>query len=230
MEVLAIIPARGGSKGIPRKNIQPLAGKPLLAHTIEHAKTAKTVTRVVVSTDDNEIAAVAKDYGAEVITRPAALSGDTASSEVALLHVLEELERKENYQPDLVVFLQCTSPLRWASDIDAGVQRLLATNSDCLLGVTRFNLFLWRETEQGSAAGINHNPGFRPMRQQMEPQYMETGVLYVMRATGFRTAGHRFFGKISLYEMPPERCLDINNRLDLVIAEAVLAQEQPVAV
>lgn len=227
MEVLAIIPARGGSKGIPRKNLQLLVGKPLLAHTIEQALAAKTVTRVVVSTDDEEIAAVAQEYGAQTVKRPTDISGDTASSEAALLHTLNELAEKEGYSPDLLVFLQCTSPLRGAADIDGGVSRLLDESGDCLLGVTPFSLFLWRATPAGDAEGINHDKRHRPMRQEMEPQYMETGVLYVMRTAGFQQAKHRFFGKTLLYEMPAERCLDINDRVDLVIAEAVLGQRQP---
>jgi len=95
LSILAIIPARGGSKGIPRKNLQPLAGKPLVAHTIEHARQARSVNRIVVSTDDSEIAAVSKQYGAEVIWRPAEISGDTAPSELALLHALDYLQRTE---------------------------------------------------------------------------------------------------------------------------------------
>ena len=124
MHVIALIPARGGSKGIPRKNLQSLAGKPLIAHTIEHARQARSVGRVVVSTDDAEIAAVSKQYGAEVVWRPAAISGDTASSESALLHALEYLQQTEGYESDLLVFLQCTSPLTLPEDIDGTVQAL----------------------------------------------------------------------------------------------------------
>ena len=110
-EVLAIIPWCGGSKGIPRKNVQPFLGEPLLARTVDHARQAPSVTRVVVSTDDAEIASVARQYGAEVVIRPADLSGDVASSESALRHVLDHLASAEGYEPDLVVFLQTTSPL-----------------------------------------------------------------------------------------------------------------------
>ncbi len=99
MEILAIIPARGGSKGIPRKNVLPLAGKPLIAHNIAAALASHLVTRVVVSTDDAEIAAVARDHGAEVVMRPDALAGDVARSEDALLHVLDTLEEAEGYRP-----------------------------------------------------------------------------------------------------------------------------------
>ncbi|MCH8326758.1 MAG: acylneuraminate cytidylyltransferase family protein, partial [Bacteroidetes bacterium] len=102
MKIIAIIPARGGSKGIPRKNIRLLAGKPLIAYTIEHALEARQVDRTIVSTDDTEIAAVARQYGAEVLMRPPELATDSASSELALLHVLSLLEKKEGYVPSLV--------------------------------------------------------------------------------------------------------------------------------
>src|SRR5262249_45872769 len=118
MNVLAIIPARGGSKGIPRKNLIPLAGKTLVAYSIEAARQAKGIHRVVVSTEDPEIAAVARGYGAEVVERPTQISGDKASSESVLLHIVEHLQRTESYTPDLIVFLQCTSPLTQADDID----------------------------------------------------------------------------------------------------------------
>ncbi len=111
-EILAIIPARGGSKGIPRKNLQLLAGRPLLAHTVGGGLAASTVTRVVVSTDDDEIAAVAGALGAEVVHRPAEISGDTASPSRPSLHVLDHLRDTEGYEPELVVFLQATSPIR----------------------------------------------------------------------------------------------------------------------
>src|SRR5215216_2172509 len=102
-KILVIIPARGGSKAIPRKNIQPVGGKPLLAHSIEHARNSASITRTVVSTDDEAIARVARDWGAEVVWRPAEISVDTATSEAALSHALEHLERTEDYRPDLVV-------------------------------------------------------------------------------------------------------------------------------
>jgi len=224
--VLAIIPARGGSKGIPRKNLQLLAGKPLIAHSIEPAQQAQSVNRVVVSTDDPEIAAVSKQYGAEVIQRPAEISGDAASSESALLHALEYLQRTEEYEPDLLVFLQCTSPLTLPEDIDGTVHALLDENADSALAVTPFYYFLWRRDENGDAVGINHNKRIRPLRQQREPQFLETGAVYVMRTQGFKAARHRFFGKTAMYVMPPERCLEIDDPVDLRIAEVLMRERQ----
>ena len=223
--ILALIPARGGSKGIPRKNVLALAGKPLVAYSIEAAQQSRYVTRVVVSTDDPEIGDVAKGYGAEVVWRPAEISGDTASSESALLHALNHLEQVEGYEPDLLVFLQCTSPLTLPEDIDGTVEVLLAQGADSALAVTPFHYFLWKSDRNGDATGINHDKGIRLRRQDQEPQFLETGAVYVMRAHGFQETKHRFFGKTGLYVMAPERCLEIDEPEDLRVAEVLLLQQ-----
>ena len=225
-EILAIIPARGGSKGIPRKNVRLLAGKPLIAYTIGQAQQAQMVDRVVVSTDDPEIGAVAEQYGAEVIWRPAEISGDRAASETALLHALNYLQQGQNYEPDLIVFLQCTSPLTLAEDIDGTVQRLLDENADSSLAVTPFHYFLWRQEEGAEALGINHDKSVRLLRQDREPQFLETGAVYVMRVPGFKIAKHRFFGKTVMYTIPAERCFEIDEQIDLPIAEVLIREHQ----
>jgi N-acylneuraminate cytidylyltransferase len=225
-EVLAIIPARGGSKGIPRKNIQLLGGKPLLAHSIEAALRTPSIDRVVVSTDDDDIGAVAQQYGAEVIWRPAEISGDLASSESALLHALSYLEERENYRPDLLVFLQCTSPLTLPEDIQGTIQVLLDQNADTALAVTPFHYFLWKTDAQENAVGINHNKTRRLLRQEQPPQYLETGAVYVMRVDGFLEEKHRFFGKTAMYPMPAERVFEIDEPVDLKIAEVLLREQQ----
>jgi YrbI family 3-deoxy-D-manno-octulosonate 8-phosphate phosphatase len=219
MKILAIIPARGGSKGIPQKNIHPLAGKPLIAHTIEAAKEAEMINRVVVSTDDPEIESISETFGAEVIRRPSDISGDNARSEDALLHVMRYLEENEGYLPDLVVFLQCTSPLTTAQDIDGSVNALFNESADTALAVAPFHYFLWERNTSGDAIGINHDKSVRLMRQDQQPQYIETGAVYVMKAQQFKEVGHRFFGKTALYVMPEERCLEIDEPVDLIIAE-----------
>lgn len=225
MEILVIIPARGGSKGIPRKNVRFLAGKPLIAHTIENAHQSACVNRIVVSTDDPEIAAIAKEYKADVVWRPKEISGDDASSESALLHTLEFLQQTEGYRSDLVVFLQCTSPLTLPEDIDGIVRTLLDENADSALSVTPFHYFLWRWDESGNVVCINYDKNIRPVRQQREPQFLETGAAYAMRTEGFQKAKHRFFGKLVMYNMPPERCHEIDEPVDFTIAE-ILKREQ----
>src|SRR5690242_12671648 len=144
MQVLAIIPARGGSKGIPGKNLRPLGGVPLVARAVAAARGARRVSRVVVSTDDPEIARVAREAGAETVVRPPALSGDRVPSEAALLHVLEHLQQGEGYAPELTVFMQCTSPFTTGEDVDGAIDALLAGSADTVLSVTPFHGFLWR--------------------------------------------------------------------------------------
>ena len=226
VKILAIIPARGGSKGIPCKNVRVVAGKPLVAHTIEHARQAHSVDRVIVSTDDPGIAAVSEQCDAEVVWRPAEISGDKSSSESALLHVLEYLQQAEGYEPDLVVFLQCTSPLTLPDDIDGTVQALLSENADSALAVVPFHYFLWRRDEKKDAVGINHDKHVRLLRQQREPEFLETGAVYVMRTEGFKKAKHRFFGKTAMYVMPPERCLEIDESIDFCIAKVLVREQQ----
>jgi N-acylneuraminate cytidylyltransferase len=184
------------------------------------------VQRVVVSTDDPAIATVSKESGAGVVRRPAEISGDLDSSESALLHALEHLRATEGYEPDLLIFLQCTSPLTLPEDIVGTVQALLDENADSALAVTPFHYFLWRRNEGRDAVGINHDKTMRLMRQEREPQYREAGAVYVMRTQGFLKAKHRFFGKTAMYVMPPERCLEIDEPVDLKIAETLLKERQ----
>ncbi len=225
-DTLAIIPARGGSKGIPRKNLQPLAGKPLLAYSIAAALKTPSVNRVVVSTDDPEIAAVAQEYGADVVWRPAEISSDTATSESALLHVLDHLKESEGYQPDLLVFMQCTSPLTLPEDVEGTIQALLKNEADSAMAVAPFHYFLWGYGTDREVVAINHDKYHRPRRQDREPQYVETGAVYVMQTAGFRQARHRFFGRIAMYHMPLERRLEIDDPVDLQIAEVLLRHQQ----
>jgi N-acylneuraminate cytidylyltransferase len=219
--VLGIIPARGGSKGIPRKNVRLVAGEPLLAFVVREACRSRWLTRVAVSTDDDEIATVARRYGADVIRRPAEISDDTATSESALLHALEHLKSTEGYEPDLLVFLQCTSPLTLAEDIDGTVDVLLETGADTALAVAPFHYFLWRGPAD-HASGVNHDKLVRPRRQDREPQYVEAGAVVVARTSGFLEAKHRFYGRSAIYELPEERCLEIDEPSDLLLAEARL--------
>jgi YrbI family 3-deoxy-D-manno-octulosonate 8-phosphate phosphatase len=221
-KTLAVIPARGGSKGIPRKNVRPVGGKPLLAWSIEAARASKRVNRVAVSTDDLEIASVARRFGAEVIERPEAISGDSASSESALLHALDLLKRSEGYEPDILVFLQCTSPLTAPEDIDGVIKAMEREGADTAVAVIPFHYFLWRHDDSGDGVGINHEKRVRLLRQDREPQYLESGAVYVMKADGFRQARHRFFGRTALYEMPAERRWEIDDPVDMEVAEVLL--------
>ena len=223
MRVLALIPARGGSKGIPRKNVRPLAGKPLVAHTIEHALQARLVNRVIVSTDDDEIADVSKQYGAEVIWRPAELSGDDASSESALVHAVDFLEETEGYRPDLVAFLQSTAPVRRNQDIDRAIQTLRDEGADSLLSVVPFHLFIWRSVAR-QARAVDYDYRRRPRRQDRAQEYMENGSIYVFKPGVLRQFNNRLGGKITLYEMDSWSSVDINTMRDLELCEWIVSR------
>lgn len=212
--VVAVIPARGGSKRIPRKNLQLFRGKPLLVHSIEDALAARRVHRTIVSTDDEEIGAVSRSAGAEVIVRPAALATDTASSEEALLHVLDQIRSRGEREPDLMVFLQCTSPAREPSDIDAALHVLESTGADSLLSATRFNKYIWR-VENGAAAPINYDFRHRWREQDFPEQFMENGSIYVFRTRILRTERNRLGGRIAIYEMKSEHSFQIDEPHDL---------------
>lgn len=226
LEILAIIPARGGSLGIPGKNLQPLGSKPLLAHTINAAKEAKSIKRIVVSTDDQDIASLAESLGVEVVWRLEELSSSTSSSESALLHVLDHLHAIENYSPELLVFLQCTSPFTVADDIDGAIKTLFEKKADSVLAVTPVHSFLWEFNEDDEAVAINHNKGIRKLRQENANQYLETGAVYVMKVSGFIEARHRFFGKTTMFIIPRDRSIEIDEPLDLEIAEKVYLNRQ----
>lgn len=221
-KVVALIPARGGSKGIPRKNLHLLAGKPLLAHSIEHASQSTMVGRIVVSTDDAEIGAVARQYGAEVIWRPDDLSGDMASSESALLHALDHLRDTEGYAPDLVVFLQATSPLRAPGSLDQAIEQLLTCEADSLVSVVPAHVFLWSQ-EDGLAQPLNYDPRNRPRRQDRPAEYIENGSIYVFRPWVLRELNSRLGGKIALFVMEPWSAIDIDTPADVELCEQIIA-------
>jgi N-acylneuraminate cytidylyltransferase len=218
---IAIIPARGGSKGIPNKNLQTVGGVTLLARTISACLNSESITSVYVSTDSAEIATVASNCGAQVIQRPADISGDAASSESALLHALNEIEKLTSL-PKNLLFAQCTSPFISYGDID-GVLGLLQ-NHDSALTVTHNHAFIWRRDNSGNAIGINHDSSIRLPRQQLEPEYKETGALYGMDVEQFRKSGHRFFGRIGMHVVPAERSMEIDDPEDLRLANVLELQ------
>lgn len=221
--ILALIPARGGSKGIPRKNALSVAGKPLVAHSIDQALASRHVSRVAVSTDDGEIAEISRHAGATVVQRPAEISGDKASSESALIHALGELSATEGYQPDFVVFLQCTSPLRRTGDIDSAIEKLLAQGGDSLLSVSPSHRFLWAEVE-GKAISLNYDFRQRPRRQDMPAQYVENGSIYVFRPKILLEGGNRLGGKVVLHVMDEDAAWDIDTPFDMRVAEMLMLE------
>jgi N-acylneuraminate cytidylyltransferase len=201
MGTVAIIPARGGSKGLKEKNIYPVAGKPLLAWTIQQALASTSIDKVFVSTDEQAIANVAIEYGAEVIVRPPELAGDQASSESAILHALEVIELEYEMPVSTVVFLQATSPLRKPGDIDAAVEVFRREEADSLISVTKVDdLTLW-ESREGRWTSVNFDYRNRGMRQDRPTQFIENGSIYIFTPETLAAFGNRIGEKLSVYEM-----------------------------
>lgn len=219
-EAVAIVPARGGSKGIPRKNLQRVGGIPLVARAVDAARRCPAVDRVVVTTDDDDIAAVAAEWGAEVVDRPADLAGDEATSESALLHVLEVLEARK-VDVGVVAFVQATSPFVDVDALTGAVQLVRSRRRDSVFSAVETYGFLWEKGPGGAAEAVNHDVDVRPRRQDREPHYLETGAFYVMRAAGFRASRHRFFGSVGIAEVAGRTAIEIDTPAELEIARAM---------
>lgn len=216
---VAIIPARGGSKDIEKKNIVPFLGAPLLTHTVDQALESDAIDRTYVSTDDDEIAAVGRDASAEIIDRPAEIASDRSPTEDALLHALSVM-RDDGVDPDVIVLLQCTSPLRRRGDIDEAVSLVTEEGYDSALSCCEDHKFYWREGEEG-AEPINYDPKERAMRQELDERYQENGSIYVTRTEILETENCRLGGEIGIHEMPEALSFEIDTPSDLKLGEAI---------
>ena len=220
--IIAIIPARGGSKGISGKNIKLLAGKPLIAYSIEAALESKYFDRIILSTDKREIAEVADKFGAEVILRPAELATDTTPTAPVLEHVVRHLEQTEKYRTDVVVLLQPTSPLRNSQHINQALDTFFENQCDSLLSVCPSHAFFWR-IHENQPSPLNYDFRKRPRRQDRESEYKENGAIYVIKST-MLMMGHSFLGgKIGLYVMPEEYSTEIDSEFDFWLCEKVIS-------
>ncbi|MGW3657901.1 cytidylyltransferase domain-containing protein [Streptomyces sp. NPDC005151] len=229
--VLAVIPARGGSKGVPAKNLAQVGGIPLVARAVRACLTAREVTDVVVTTDDAAIADAARAAGEALgaaervhcVQRPPAIAGDTATSEAAVLHALDAYEAMHERIADVVLLVQCTSPFVTREDIDGVAAAVARDGADTAVTVAPFHGFIWRD---GSAVeddtyGVNHDKAVRPRRQDRPQDLLETGAAYAMGVAGFRTHRHRFFGHTALVTTDPARVLEIDDPHDLARARAL---------
>ncbi|MDD5687488.1 MAG: acylneuraminate cytidylyltransferase [Elusimicrobia bacterium] len=215
-KIAAIIPARGGSKGIPRKNIINFAGKPLLAWSVEQAKLSKFISDIYVTSDSKEILEIAHNYGAKTILRPKNISGDTASSESALLHALRQMEER----PDYIVFLQTTALLRKPDDIDNAIKKIIKDKSDSLLSLTEAYEFIWKKTGN-KFTSLSFDSKDRKRRQDLSPVYYENGSIYIFKPEILEKHGNRLGGKVSIYTMKSWQRVDIDDYETLKLAELV---------
>jgi CMP-N,N'-diacetyllegionaminic acid synthase len=219
LEVFAIIPARGGSKRVPRKNLKPILGEPLIVRAIRSAKAATSISRTIVSTEDDEIGELSRRYDAEVIVRPHELATDTASTEVVLLHVLETLERSGEPLPAYVLTLEPTSPLRTPELLDACVELAIARDADSVVTVVETrDLYGRLDGDRFAFLASTRAP-----RKDREPLYREVGVAYVTRTGWLREHRSVIGDRLHALVVPEERAADINTTFDLVVAEAALA-------
>jgi len=220
MKIICCIPARGGSKGIPKKNIMNFLGKPLLAYSIENALKSKHHIDVYVSSDCDEILSVANQYGAKSIKRPAEISGDLDSSESALLHAINELELT-NIDFDICLFLQATSPLREPIDIDNAIDKLLKENLDSVFSGSILEDFLIWELNDGILSSVNYDFMQRKRRQDKKHQFVENGSVYVFKKETFKKAKNRIHGKFSISLMQNWKNFEIDSIEDHEVCEMI---------
>ena len=225
-DTVAILLARGGSKGVPHKNLRHVGGLSLVARSVLAARSAQRVNGIYVSTDDPKISAEASSFGAHVIERPANLSDDLATSESGWLHALSEI-RLEHPAIANLVLLQCTSPFTTGEDIDAALELMEARDASCALSVVPDHGFLWSLDAQGYGKGVNHDhTAQRKRRQDLPPTFRESGAFYCVKAADFEREGQRFCGSVvvSPVDHPP---IEIDTLEDLAICDAIAARNSP---
>lgn len=236
MSIVSIIPARGGSKGVPRKNIKELGGVPLIAYSIACSLGARLVDRTIVSTDDEEIAEISKKYGAEVIMRPAELAQDHSRSEEALKHAIKELETKELDLVDVIVMTQCTCPFRLSADIDDSIRLLREGKFTAVASVSEtpghFHPYKLKKIENGELVSMVQEPGMstkiieshKYFVRQLLPGtfYWMNGAVYTMDYKTLMVDNNRYGKKCGALVLPSERLVNIDSVTDFEFAEYLL--------
>lgn len=225
--ILGITLARGGSKSVPRKNIMPLRGIPLVAYTIAEARRSQYLTRYILSTDDREIQRVGVTYGAEApFLRPKHLSTDTASSRDALQHAVAWVEKEEGHRYDFVVELMCTNPMKTAEDIDAIIEKLIRTKADSVIGMIQLDEYHPARVKKIVDDRIVDFcvPETSGRRQDLKPKaYLRNGAIYAMKRDVLMVQGIRYGSANSRpYIMPWEKSVNIDSPIDAMVAEGLL--------
>jgi N-acylneuraminate cytidylyltransferase len=220
-DIVAIIPARGGSKGIPNKNIIDFCGKPLIAWTIEQCLSSKYISDVWVTSDSQEILDIAGRYGAKTISRPDSISGDLASSEAAWIHAIEIIQRDSNI--DLVFAPQVTSPLRETKDIDGAIEQMLSSDADSLLSTVEIeDFFIWRQKLESGPESINYDYMDRKPRQEIEKKYLENGSFYIFKPKILKDTNNRLGGRVLLHKMEKYKMFQIDNDEDIELSAVIM--------
>ncbi len=219
--IITIIPARSGSKGIPKKNIIDFLGKPLIAHSIEYSTNCKLISSTFVSTDGIEIAKVSKQYGAKIIDRPAKLANDTATTESAINHALNTID----IQPDIIVLLQATSPLRPLDSLQNALEKFIHNGYDSLLSISPTHRFFWKINNNKTVAQYDFMN--RPRRQdlkEIDKTFVENGSVYIFTRKHFEQFRNRLGGKIGHIVFPEEYSYEIDSPADIEFLKILAKQ------
>lgn len=222
--IVAIIPARGGSKGVPRKNIKLIGGKPLIFYSIAEAKKSKYITRVIVSTEDKKITKIAKSFGAEVVKRPITLARDNSKTISAIRHVINFLEKNEKYPVDTLVILQPTSPFRNVYDIDSCIKKFINNKFESIVSISEpAKSPYWMFTmKKGSLKPILKINKKHHRRQDLPKIYELNGAVYVTSRQIVMEKNTILSDRMGGYIMPIERSIDIDNKFDFKIANLLM--------
>lgn len=223
MKILAIIPARGGSKGLPGKNIYPILGKPLIAYTIDAALKSKLIVKTVVSSDDDKILEVSKSFGAEIVKRPDKYAIDEAGSEIVIHDVLTQLNKRgETF--DIVVLLQPTSPLRDAQDIDNALQKMLKQNAEGVISVTNIGVKPFKTyylNKEGFLKGVHNNLTPNLRRQDLPDAFLPNGAIYAVYTEVFLKTNSLLTHTTVPYIMEIKKSVDIDTLEDIKRIEEI---------
>ncbi len=227
MSTVAVILARGGSQGIPGKNLKDFCGKPLVAWTIEHARDAAHIDSVWVSSDDPEILSVGESYGASAIERPVDIADSAASSESGWLHALDALAEK-GVAVTRMVAPQCTSPVRTAGDFDGALELFEAEKLDSLFSATTIPDFnIWRPQADGTLDSYTYDYRRRERRQEKGEQFLENGSFWIFIPEVLRSSGNRMDGKIGIWRQEFWKSFQIDEPEDLRFCEVLMRAYLP---
>jgi len=220
---IAIIPARGGSKGILDKNIVMINGKPLIEWSIKNALDSNSIDSVWVTSDSEKILGIAQSCGADIIMRPKEISGDKSSSELAWIDAINQIRKKSNFEIDIVIGMQATSPIREASDLDQAIEEFYSKNLDSLFSANLIDDFnYWSTDSSGNYQSVNYDYKNRRMRQDNETKILENGSFYIFRPDGIIHSKNRLHGKICPFLMDKHKSFQIDEIEDLQICEAIM--------
>lgn len=225
-KILAIIPARGGSKGIPCKNIRPLNEKPLICHTIRESLKSQYLDRTFVSTDDSIIAEISKTCGANTIERPPELATDNSPTIDAIYHAIDTINC--DYNPDIVVLLQPTSPLRNSNDIDAAIELFLNRDCESVISMCKIehSPYWYFTIENNDIKPLLGNECLKMRRQELPDVYRPNGATYITTVKNLYKNNGFYCDKIVPYIMPPERSVDIDEEIDFKLAELLIQEDK----